>query len=108
MIASTPLARLGEVEDVAAALRFVDAPAEGLVLAKTGTLRGVVSLSGYVLSAAPDGAGRHVTFAQIFNDDDVVDDELVATVQEPLVNALINYPSGPSILMLSPLEPSVG
>lgn len=90
------------------ALRFVDAPAEGLVLAKTGTLRGVVSLSGYVLSSAPDGDGRYLSFSQILNDDDVVDEELVVEVQEPLVNALVNYPSGPSIQRLSPLEPSPG
>lgn len=85
--------------------RFVDAPADGLVLAKTGTLQGVRSLSGYVRSDAGDsGDGRYLSFAQILNDDDVVEDELVVAAQDDLVNALVTYPAGPSIEELSPSD----
>jgi len=87
--------------------RFVDAPAEGLVQAKTGTLQGVRSLSGYVRSSAADsGEGRYVSFAQILNDADVVEDELVFAAQDTLVNALVTYPAGPSIEELSPRAPT--
>lgn len=88
--------------------RFVDAPADGLVLAKTGTLQGVRALSGYVWSAAEDieEEGRFVSFAQILNDDDAVEEEQMFAIQEPLVNALVTYPSGPSVEELSPRQPT--
>ena len=85
--------------------RFVDAPAEGLVQAKTGTLQGVRALAGYVRSATEyDDDGRYVSFAQILNDV-VVEEEQMLAVQEPLVNALVTYPAGPSVAELSPREP---
>ena len=85
--------------------RFIDSPAETLVLAKTGTLQGARSLAGYVLSAAPDTEpGRHVSFAQILNDD-LVEPEAAQAVQDPLVLALVAYPGGPPIEELSPREP---
>ena len=87
-------------------VRFVDAPAEGLVQAKTGTLQGVRALAGYVRSATEyDDDGRYVTFAQILNDE-VVEEEQMLAIQEPLVNALVTYPAGPSVAELSPREPT--
>ncbi len=86
-------------------LRFVDAPAAGLVSAKSGTLLDVRSLSGYVRSAAPASEGLHLTFAQIINSEEAIAIELVETVQEPLVNALVTFPGGPTIAELSPLSP---
>ena len=86
--------------------RFVDAPAEGLVQAKTGTLQGVRALAGYVRSATEyDDDGRYVSFAQILNDV-VVEEEQMLAIQEPLVNALVTYPAGPSVAQLSPREPT--
>ncbi|MGH1493233.1 MAG: D-alanyl-D-alanine carboxypeptidase/D-alanyl-D-alanine-endopeptidase [Acidimicrobiales bacterium] len=83
--------------------RFVDTPAEGLVLAKTGTLRGVQALSGYVNSAVPTDLGAYVTFAYIINDDEIIEDEAVKALQDPFVSALTRYPAGPSVDQLSPL-----
>jgi D-alanyl-D-alanine carboxypeptidase/D-alanyl-D-alanine-endopeptidase (penicillin-binding protein 4) len=80
--------------------RFVDAPAAGFVLAKTGTLLNVRALSGYVLSDVPDAPGQYLTFAQIANDNEVT--ELVETVQEPLVNSLVLFPPGATVEELSP------
>jgi D-alanyl-D-alanine carboxypeptidase/D-alanyl-D-alanine-endopeptidase (penicillin-binding protein 4) len=88
--------------------RFVDSPATGRVLAKTGTLRGSRALSGYVLSAAPGAEGQYVAFSQILNDDDIVEEETVDAVQDPLVEVLTGYPSGPSIEELSPQAPVAG
>ena len=65
--------------------RFNETPAEGLVLAKTGTLRGVSALSGYVLSDPSDGEEGHVTFALIVNDDDVITEQQTIELQEPFV-----------------------
>lgn len=106
----TPLGRSLAIGGVRGSLdqRFIDSPATGLVLAKTGTLRGSRALSGYVLSAAPGAEGQFVTFAQILNDEDIVDDDTVAAVQEPLVETLVGYPSGPSIEELSPRAPIPG
>jgi len=100
----TPLGRSLAIGGIRGSLdeRFVDSPATGLVLAKTGSLRGVRALSGYVLSAAPSAEGRYVTFAQILNDEDIVEDNTMFAVQEPLVEVLTGYPSGPSIEELSP------
>ena len=87
--------------------RFAEGAVDGMVLAKTGTLRSVRALSGYVLSGATDTEpGRYVSFAQILNDDDVVDPETMTAIQEPLVAALVTYPAGPSIQELSPREPT--
>ncbi len=85
--------------------RFVDSPAEGLVLAKTGTLRGVRALSGFVRSGDPAAEGGYVTFSHIVNDDDVIADELIRSIQVPFVVALSRYPAGPPIEQLSPLAP---
>jgi D-alanyl-D-alanine carboxypeptidase/D-alanyl-D-alanine-endopeptidase (penicillin-binding protein 4) len=82
--------------------RFVDSPADGRVVAKTGTLQGVRALTGFVLSAVPEAEGRYLTFAQILNDDVVETPDMLA-VQEPLMDSLTTYPAGPTIAQLSPL-----
>ena len=85
--------------------RFVDTPAEGMVLAKTGTLRGVRALSGYVNSAVDTESGAYVTFAYVLNDDEVIEDGVVEALQDPFVSALTQYPGGPPVAELSPLAP---
>ncbi|MGI9594935.1 MAG: D-alanyl-D-alanine carboxypeptidase/D-alanyl-D-alanine endopeptidase [Acidimicrobiales bacterium] len=85
--------------------RFVDTPADELVLAKTGTLRGVRALSGYVNTAVETDPGAYVTFAYILNDDDVIEDDAVRAIQDPFISALTRYPGGPAIALLSPRPP---
>jgi len=80
--------------------QFVDSPAAGLVWAKTGTLRDTRALSGYVQSSVEPG--QWATFAYIVNQE-LVPEELFLT--EQLVEALANYPAGPTIDELSPLAP---
>ena len=89
------------------ATRFTDNPADGLVLAKTGTLRGVRALTGYVESAVPTDAEAYVTFAFIVNDQNLLADADVLPLQDQLVAHLTSYPGGPSVAQLSPKPPSV-
>lgn len=88
--------------------QFTDTPADGLVLAKTGTLRGVKALSGYVRSGVPTDPESYVSFAYILNDDEVLEEDVIAALQEPFVTALASYPGGPPIASLSPLPPTPG
>lgn len=113
------LARNGPTSDLGSSLsisgnvgtlaaRFVDTPALGLVRAKTGTLRGVQALSGYVDTAVPSDPGSYVTFSYIINDDEVLEDDVIQAIQAPFLSALTGYPGGPSVDQLSPLAASVG
>ncbi len=86
--------------------RFVDSPAEGLVLAKTGTLRGVRALSGYVESAVPSDAEAYVTFAYMINDENLLVEADILPLQDELVSELTTYPGGPTVAQLSPKPPS--
>ncbi len=79
--------------------RFVDTEAEGKVLAKTGTLRGVKALSGYALSSS-DGVSN-LAFAFLVNDE-VLDDSPLE-IQDSLLSALVGYPAGPALDRLAPL-----
>ncbi len=88
--------------------RFVDTPAAGMVLAKTGTLRGVRALSGFVNSSVESDIGAYVTFAYVLNDDEVIEDGAVEALQDPFVSALTGYPGGPPLSELSPLAPEPG
>lgn len=85
--------------------RFVDTAAEGNVLAKTGTLRNVRALSGYVQSSVATDPDTYVSFAYILNDDMVIEGDVDVFLQTPLVTALTTYPSGPNVDVLSPLNP---
>jgi D-alanyl-D-alanine carboxypeptidase/D-alanyl-D-alanine-endopeptidase (penicillin-binding protein 4) len=85
------------------AARFIDTPAVGLVRAKTGTLRGVQALSGYVDTAVTTDLGSYVTFSYIINDDEVIDDETIQALQAPFLTALTGYPAGPAVDKISPL-----
>ena len=84
--------------------RFVDVPATGRLVAKTGTLNQVTSLAGYV-STLP---GSTLTFSLIVNLDagDVVDENDLA-VQDRLADLLVRYPEGPPLDALDP-EPVAG
>lgn len=76
--------------------RFVAAPLRGAILAKTGSLNDVTSLSGF---AFPDGAPP-VVFAYIANGAPVTPDLL--EVQEQLGRALLRYGDGVPLQALGP------
>ena len=87
-------------------IKFVDTPAEGNVLAKTGTLRNVRALSGYVQSSTDSDPDTYVSFAFILNDDMVIEGDVDVFLQTPLVTALTTYPAGPNVSSISPLDPA--
>lgn len=87
-------------------LKFVDTVAEGNVLAKTGTLRNVRALSGYVLSSTTSDPDTYVSFSYILNDDMVIEGDVDVFLQTPLVTALTTYPAGPNVSAISPLDPT--
>ncbi len=86
-------ARTGTLRD-----RYTKSPAAGLVRAKTGTLRDVTALSGWV--DPPTGA--HVGFAIMVNLDSgqIGDDDLVAT--QRVTESALSYPDAPERGMLAP------
>lgn len=77
--------------------RFINTPAAGKVLAKTGSLDTVTSLAGFVDTRK----GETVTFAIIVNTGG--DSEQFKAVEEQLVLTLMDYPGGPDIADLMPL-----
>jgi D-alanyl-D-alanine carboxypeptidase/D-alanyl-D-alanine-endopeptidase (penicillin-binding protein 4) len=84
--------------------RFVDTAAAGSVYAKTGTLNNVIALSGFVRSASePD---TFVTFAHLANEEFIIANEAIPALEDAFVVAMTDYPSGPTVDLLSPLEPS--
>lgn len=83
--------------------RHTDSPANGQVYAKTGTLNDVTALSGYVYS--PIEEDMDLTFSYIANGELAGQDEALRSLQEPFVDSLASYPSGPTIATLSPTEP---
>ncbi|MDP9452027.1 MAG: D-alanyl-D-alanine carboxypeptidase/D-alanyl-D-alanine-endopeptidase [Actinomycetota bacterium] len=78
------------------ARRFLDTPALGALRAKTGSLRGVASLSGFVESQG----GTELTFASIFNGIDRIDDGI--PLQDLLGTALVRYPDLPTLAEIGP------
>lgn len=78
--------------------RFVGTPGAGKVSAKTGTLSGVASLSGWA-DARP---GTRVVFSIIANGGDEVS---LQAVEDQMANAILTYPQGPSIEQLGPKPP---
>ena len=82
--------------------RYVDTPLAGQVFAKTGSLRTVRALSGFVQSEVDPEA--QVVFSYIANDEAISNDE-VLEVQESFVRDLARYPMGPPVEALVPAEP---
>ena len=78
------------------ARRFVDTPVSGQLRGKTGSIRGVASLSGFV--ATRDGG--ELTFASIQNGIDRFDDGV--PFQDTLGAALAAYPALPSLDEIGP------
>ncbi len=78
------------------AKRFLDTPANGAVRGKTGSLRGVASLSGFVVTQG----GDELTFASIFNGIDRFDDGI--PLQNTLATALVGYPDLPTLAEIGP------
>ena len=79
--------------------RFVGSPAAGLVRAKTGTLRDVTALAGFV--EVPDT--DVLTFAVLVNTDDgVLVDDATKRRQEQVAEILLTWPEGPERSQLVP------
>lgn len=78
------------------ARRFVDTPVSGQLRAKTGSIRGVASLSGHV--ATRDGG--QLTFSSIHNGIDRFEDGL--PFQDVLAAVLAGYPALPSLEEIGP------
>lgn len=78
------------------ALRFLDNPVTGLLRGKTGSIRGVASLSGYVETRD----GGELTFSAIQNGIDRFDDGL--PFQDALAAALAAYPALPTFEEIGP------
>lgn len=76
--------------------RFVDSPVRGRLRAKTGSIKGVASLSGFASTVG----GFELTFASIVNGVDRFDDGL--PLQDALGTALVSYPDLPSLDEIGP------
>ena len=76
--------------------RLAGTAAEGRVVAKTGTLRDVVSLAGRVETLG----GRFLTFALLSNAEQMPDE--VRSIHDQVVLTLVGYPDGPDISLLEP------
>ena len=86
--------------------RFVGTPAAGRVRAKTGSLEGVVALSGWT-SAAGAGEGAppaSLQFALLAND--LPSMSVGFALQDKVANALATYPQAPAPDSIDPLPPS--
>lgn len=79
--------------------RFIGSPAEGLVRAKTGSLRDVTALAGFVEVPETD----MLTFAVVVNttDGQLVDDGLKLR-QNQVAEILLTWPEGPVRSQLTP------
>lgn len=83
--------------------RHLESIANGQVFAKTGTLNGVTALSGYVTS--PTQPGSAVRFTYVANGELAGLNEELRSLQEPFVDGLATFPTGPVIDDLDP-EPT--
>lgn len=80
---------------------FVESSLGGIVRAKTGSLRQVRALSGFVES---DDSSLSIAFAYIANEDDILQVEAdIFSYQQELLLLLADHPTGPKIDELSPL-----
>jgi serine-type D-Ala-D-Ala carboxypeptidase/endopeptidase (penicillin-binding protein 4) len=80
--------------------RFIGTPAAGKVRAKTGSLEGVVGLSGL----ATGQNGRNIAFSLIAND--LPSASAGAGLQDRVVNVLATYPRAPAPEELGPRSPA--
>ena len=78
--------------------RFAGTPAAGRVAAKTGSLEGVVALSGY----ATDARGEPLAFTVLVND---LPDDAARLLVDSVGVMLVGYPQGPSAEELGPRQP---
>lgn len=83
--------------------RYLESSAAGLVFAKTGTLNDVTALSGYVESA--EESETTLIFSYVVNGEFAGQTTSLKDLQQPFVEALANYPEGPTIDLLRPLDP---
>ena len=82
--------------------RFLGTPAAGRVRAKTGSLEGVVGLSGY----ATGQGGYTLAFSLLAND--LPSMSAGAGLQDRVANVLSGYPKAPSVAELGPRAASPG
>lgn len=85
--------------------RFTGTAAEGRVRAKTGTLRSVTAISGYVDSATEAGTSLIFSYVANVREADGVVEQRLVELQQPLVLALTSYPAGPTVSELDPRDP---
>lgn len=81
--------------------RFLAEPLRSRIRAKTGSLRGVTSLSGWLKT----DAGRDLAFAIIINTPDRATSSSELELQNRVLSAALSYPQAPSIDSLSPTPP---
>ena len=82
--------------------RFINTPAAGKVWAKTGSLEGVIGLSGFVTAQG----NRNVAFSLLSNE--LPSASAGAGLQDRVVNVLAAYPRAPSPEVLGPKAVSAG
>ncbi|HEX2047187.1 MAG TPA: D-alanyl-D-alanine carboxypeptidase/D-alanyl-D-alanine-endopeptidase [Acidimicrobiales bacterium] len=80
--------------------RFLGTPAAGRIRAKTGSLEGVVALSGY----ATGQGGRSIAFSLLANE--LPSNSAGAGLQDRVANVLAGYPRAPSPDELGPKAPA--
>jgi serine-type D-Ala-D-Ala carboxypeptidase/endopeptidase (penicillin-binding protein 4) len=80
--------------------RFLGTPAAGKVRAKTGSLEGVVGLSGFVSAQA----GRTLAFSLLAND--LPSMAVGAGLQDRVANVMSGYPRAPTPEELGPKPPA--
>ena len=78
--------------------RFAGTPAAGRLAAKTGSLDGVVALSGY----ATDARNEPLAFTVLVNDER---DDAARLLVDRVGVALVGYPQGPAPAELGPMQP---
>jgi D-alanyl-D-alanine carboxypeptidase/D-alanyl-D-alanine-endopeptidase (penicillin-binding protein 4) len=80
--------------------RFVGTPAAGRIVAKTGTLDHVASLTGFVRPAQP-AQPPEISFSLLAND--FPNDATGRSVQDRVAAALAAYPDAPDLASLGPV-----
>ncbi|HTO01102.1 MAG TPA: D-alanyl-D-alanine carboxypeptidase, partial [Microthrixaceae bacterium] len=81
--------------------RFLTEPLRSKLRAKTGSLRGITSLSGWLET----NAGTDLSFSILINTDDRPTSNSDLELQNRVLNAALSYPQAPSIGSISPTPP---